>query len=76
MNNLKSLQTGKNEVIFGMTYTAITQDVADQLIAENISLIAFTIDDKNAILNLNPYVSGIMSNLLIAGEVLEESERK
>ena len=65
-----NLMTGENEVVFDIYYTLITQSIVDLLKAKNIPLEVWTVNDYNAILNLNPYVSGVSSDYYNAKEIL------
>ena len=67
-----NLMTGENEVVFDIYYTLITQSIVDLLKSKNIPLEVWTVNDYNAILNLNPYVSGVSSDMYNAKEILTQ----
>ena len=74
-----SLKTNKNKVFFDCSYyynsnqNAITQEICDAFMAEDIPIEAWTVNDKNVLLGLNKYVSGVTSDNLIAGKTLYDS---
>ena len=68
-----NLMTGENEVVFDIYYTLITQSIVDLLKSKNIPLEVWTVNDYNAILNLNPYVSGVSSDYYNAKEILTDA---
>ena len=68
-----NLMTGENEVDFDIYYTLITQSMVDLLKSKNIPLEVWTVNDYNAILNLNPYVSGVSSDMYNAKEILTQA---
>ncbi len=65
-----NLMTGQSEVVFDLYYTLANQSVADLLEANNIPLEVWTVNDLNAIQNLNPYVTGVSSDMYNAKEIL------
>ena len=65
-----NLMTGENEVVFDIYYTNVNQSMVDLLKSKNIPLEVWTVNVYNAILNLNPYVSGVSSDYYNAKEVL------
>ena len=68
-----NLMTGQNQVVFDIWYTLATQDVVDLLKGEGIPLEVWTVNDINAIKNLNPYVTGVSSDYYNAKEVLKNA---
>ena len=68
-----NLMTGENEVVFDIYYTNVTQSMVDLLKSKNIPLEVWTVNDYNAILNLNPYVSGVSSDMYNAKEILTQA---
>ncbi len=64
------LMTGESEVVFDLYYTLATQAVVDLLKANNIPLEVWTVNDLNAIFNLNPYITGVTSDKYNAKEIL------
>ena len=69
-----NLMTGESEVVFDLYYTLAKQDVCDLLRAEGIPLEVWTVNSIDAILALDPYVSGVSSDSLNAKEVIEDSK--
>ena len=68
----QNLMTGESEVVFDIYYTLVTQSIVDLLKMYNIPLEVWTVNDYNAIVNLNPYVSGVSSDYYNAKEILTE----
>ena len=68
-----NLMTGENEVVFDIYYTNVTQSMVDLLKSKNIPLEVWTVNDANAILNLNPYVSGVSSDMYNAKQMLQNA---
>lgn len=68
-----NLMTGQNQVVFDLYYTLATQDVVNVLQPEGIPLEVWTVNDRNAILNLNPYVTGVTSDTFNAKKVFENA---
>ena len=75
ITNAESLQTSTNNVFLDSgTYSGSGLPSQIQLcIDAGIPLEMWTIDVANTIKNLNPYVTGITSNSLIAGKVLYDA---
>lgn len=71
----EALQTGENEVFFDSSYydSAITSEYCDLFRSEGIHIEAWTVNSASDMLALNPYVSGITSDNLIAGKVLYDN---
>lgn len=67
-----NLMTGQNQVVFDIWYTLATQDVVDVLSKYGIPLEVWTVNDINAIRNLNPYVTGVSSDMYNAKEILNK----
>lgn len=68
-----ALKTGKNEVIFSPDYNNVTSTVIDMCKAADLPLEVWTIGNPTTIVGLDPYVTGVTSNNLIAGKVLFEA---
>ena len=68
-----NLMTGQNQVVFDLWYTLATQDVVDVLKPEGIPLEVWTVNDRNAILNLHSYVTGVSSDNFNAKNVFENA---
>ncbi len=69
-----SLMTGKNEVVFDLWHSLAKQDVCDLLKANNIPLEVWTVNDINTIISLNPYVSGVTSDMYNANQVVADAK--
>lgn len=69
----QSLKTDTNEVIYTAPYNTMTDAICEAYRDANIPIGTWTIDAKADILALNPYISQVTSNSLIAGKVLYES---
>lgn len=70
----EKLMTGKNVVVFDLWYTLAKQDVCDLLKSHGIPLEVWTVNDSNAILKLNPYVSGVSSDKYNAKQVVADAK--
>lgn len=68
-----SLRTGQNEAFIDVYYTNATQTNVDLCIVDSIPLEVWTVNKESDILALNPYVSGVTSDNLIAEEVFKEN---
>jgi glycerophosphoryl diester phosphodiesterase len=67
-----NLMTGQNQVVFDIWYTLATQDVVDLVSEYGIPLEVWTVNDVNAIRNLNPYVTGVSSDMYNAKQILNK----
>ena len=65
-----NLMTGQNQVVFDIWYTLATQDVVNVVSKYGIPLEVWTVNDINAINNLNPYVTGVSSDYYNAKQIL------
>ena len=65
-----NLMTGQNQVVFDIWYTLATQDVVNVVSKYGIPLEVWTVNDINAIKNLNPYVTGVSSDYYNAKQIL------
>ena len=68
-----NLMTEGNEVFLDCDYTQLTNETIALCINANIPLEVWTVDTVNEITALNPYVTGVTSDNLIAGNVLYEA---
>lgn len=66
------LQTSLNEVFIDVNYTSLTEDAANMCIDAGLALEVWTVDTEAEIVALHPYVSGVTSNRIVAGKVLEK----
>lgn len=57
-----SLQNGSNEVLAVTRYDLLTTNVLNYMITQNIPLIAYIFDSENDADNMQPYVTGVLTN--------------
>lgn len=68
-----SLQSGHNEVFIDCAYGNVTEDTATLCADADIPLEVWTVNSENVILALDPYISGVTSDSLIAGNLFYEN---
>lgn len=68
---VKNLETGTNEVF--VDASTINDGMIELCVDADLPLEAWTINDASTILSMNPYVTGVTSDSLIAGKVLYEA---
>jgi glycerophosphoryl diester phosphodiesterase len=68
----QKMQSGENEVFVDCAVDNATVEAVRICASADIPLEVWTVDDENTIIALYPYVSGVTSNKLIAGNVLYE----
>lgn len=68
----QALKLPTNEVCIDGNYTNLTDTRIGYCITADIPLEVWTVDSDATIKSLNPYISGVTSNSLIAGRVLYE----
>lgn len=73
VKNAVELRTDKNNVFIDCYHADVNSDSVQLCINELLPLEVWTVDNKNDILNLDPYISGVTSNKLIASKVLYEN---
>lgn len=76
VSNILALSTGKNEVFLPIKASLVTDDGIQKCIAAGIPVEVWTVDTTSEMLNLNSYISGVISNTLSYGEVLYENRMK
>lgn len=64
------LKTASNEVFIDSSYELLTDEKIALCVNADLPLEVWTINDSSIIASLDPYVSGVTSDNLIAGEVL------
>ena len=69
----QGLKTDTNDVFINSAYSSVTDATAELCANANIPLEAWTINNKDALLNLPKYVSGFSSDKLIANEVFYDN---
>ena len=65
-----ALRTDCNEVFLALKSTQVNNAAVQKCIAAGLPLETWTVDDETTMLNLPPYVTGIISNNLNGGRVL------
>lgn len=66
----QSLMSGENEVFLDAKLANLTDALVDLCINADIPLEVWTVNDESSVENMNPYISGVTSDSLIAGKVL------
>ena len=66
---LKGLK-GENEIFFDTDYKLVTDEKVALCITNGVPLEIYTANTESVILEMNPYISGVTSDNLIAGRVL------
>ena len=69
----RSLKTSDNQVFYDVKFTTLTEEICRQYQSACIPLEVWTVNTENDILSLDPYISGVTSDSLIAGKVLSGS---
>lgn len=70
----QTLRTGNNEVFVDCGASNANADAVQLCMADDIPLEVWTVNTEAAILALNPYVSGVTSDNLIAGKVFYNNQ--
>ena len=73
INDAVGLMSNDNKVIASVSYDAMISTLYDMLSAAELNSIAWTINTKSQVLNLNKNVIGVLSDLLNAGKIIEEN---
>lgn len=74
ISTLQNLKLSTNEVYYGAKYTSLTTAICEAFADAKIPVEIWTVDSVSDITGMNPYVTGVTSNSLIAGKVLYESQ--
>jgi len=69
-----ALKTDDNEVFINSAIEAVTDETVQKCINADLPLETWTVDTAATIRNMNPYVTGVTSNSLLAWQVLEKEE--
>ena len=72
INTANSLKTAHNEVFIDAYHSRATQAAVDLCKQSSLGLEVWTVDSLTVMNALNPYVSGITSNWILAGAYLEK----
>ena len=67
----RNLRTGENDVFLDCSYSSVTDVSA--CVEADIPLEVWTVDSEETIKGLDPYISGVTSNSLIAGKILHDA---
>lgn len=70
---VQGLKTTSNEVYFGANYTSLSSSACALFVSAGIPIEAWTVNTADAINALDASVSGVTSDILIAGKVLYET---
>lgn len=73
ISTCQGLQTSNNKVFYDTKYSTLTTSICNSYRAAEIPVEIWTVDNATDIINMNPYVSGVTSNKLIAGKVLYDA---
>ena len=76
INTALALKTDFNEVFIDANYSKLTDETVKLCVNADLPLEAWTINTSATIRSLDPYVSGVTSDNLIAGEVLYNANIK
>lgn len=74
LNICKGLRGTENEVFSDMYIDAVTQTIVDAYMSERIPLEVWTVDSADVVKSINPYISGITSNVLLSDKILYDGE--
>lgn len=67
-----TLRTGQNEVFVDVNFARVSYSDIALCVAEKLPVEVWTVNNASTILGLNPYISGVTSDSLIAATVLYE----
>lgn len=65
-----TLKTGENEVVINVEYSNITEEKVALCITNGFPLETYVVDSESVVKSLNPYVTGVTSNNLKAGDIM------
>ena len=69
----RNLQTETNEVFFDPKVSNMTNEIYEAFADAGIPVEVWTINSTSAILGMNPYITGVTSDSLIAGKILYDA---
>lgn len=69
---LRQLKNGDNEVFADIAFSNVNDDVVTYLINNNIPLEVWTVNNVSKIEGMNPYITGVTSDYVHAGDVLSD----
>lgn len=70
---VQGLMTGYNTVFLDANKSSVTDETVAMCIEADIPLEIWTVNDSDTITALNPYITGVTSDSLVAGKVLYEA---
>lgn len=70
---VNSLRTGSNEVFLDQNMSNVTESSLTICISNDIPLEVWTVNSEETIVGMSPYISGVTSDTLIAGKVLQDA---
>lgn len=73
ISTLQNLKLTTNEVYYGAKYSNLTTAICEAYATAGIPIEIWTVDTASDITSMNPYITGVTSNYLIAGKVLYEA---
>ena len=66
----ENLKSSDNDVFISASYANLTDELVNLCLNANLPLEVWTVDDKSILINIDRYVTGVTSNLFIAGNEL------
>lgn len=72
LSTVNNLRTGENDVFVMANYLSLTDEMAARCMSVDIPLEVWCPNDTSWIENMNPYITGVTSDSLIAEKVLKE----
>lgn len=76
VSTASQLENGRNEVFIDANADNLTDALVNLCAEANIPLEVWTVDEESAVAALNPYITGVTSDCLIAGKVLYQRNMK
>ena len=73
ISTCQGLKTSNNEVFYDTKYSTVTNAICTSYKNASIPMEIWTVDSASSITGMNPYISGVTSNKLIAGKVLYDA---
>lgn len=68
-----TLKTASNYVFIDVNYSNLTSENVTSCISSGIPLEVYTVNDKASIIALNPYITGVTSDSIVASKVLYDN---
>lgn len=73
VSTCQNLQTGSNEVFYDVKYSALSDNVINAFKAADIPIRVWTVNDESVVRSLNPFITGVTSDNVLAGKVLYDA---